>query len=125
MTIRFTIRKSATVALLALAPILLSLTACISIYDNTSRFQATPPREGMSEVELLQKCGAPDFAGFVEDQKVYVYKVRDSKFIIAVGQFAGYDLVVTCKGGAVKNVQQVSRGQTTCIFTPAPWIGMD
>jgi len=102
----------------------IALGGCVSVYSNHPRFDP-PPSDGMNELEMLRKYGAPAFAGFVEDQKVYVFKIRDSQYLLGFGQFKGYDLVVTCKGGIVKNTERVPRGQTSCFLAPAPWIGMD
>ncbi|MBI1783621.1 hypothetical protein HYR69_00630 [Candidatus Sumerlaeota bacterium] len=102
----------------------LALTGCISSYSNTARF-TQPPHPGMPETEMLQRFGAPDYSGFVEDQKIYVYKVRDSKYIIIVGQYSGRDIVVTAKGGVVRSVQEVPRGECMTFLYAAPWMGHD
>jgi hypothetical protein len=91
-----------------------TLTGCISTYSNMNRF-ASSPHIGMGEAELIQKYGAPD----------YVYRVRDNKFLLGVGQYAGYDLVITTKGGVVRSTHSVLRGQSVTFLHPAPWMGMD
>ncbi len=111
-------------SLIALAIFAVSLTGCVSTYSNTQRF-SQPPHPGMTELAMLQKFGAPDFMGFVEDQKVYVYKVRDSKYIIAVGQYSGRDLIITVKGGVIKSVEDTPRSQSVTFFYAAPWMGRD
>jgi hypothetical protein len=97
---------------------------CVSVRSNSARFDPAP-YSGMQELEMIQRCGAPDYAGFVEDEKVYVYKVRQSNFFLFFGQFSGYDLVVTAKGGVVKSTLRIPRSSTTAFFFTAPWVGMD
>lgn len=97
---------------------------CVSVYSNTKRFDPAP-HVGMTEMDLILTYGAPDYAGFVEDQKIYVYKVRDSKFIIALGQYNGYDMVITTKGGIIKDTRRLPRGQAVTLLYAAPWMGHD
>lgn len=101
-----------------------SLTGCVSIYSNAKRFDPAP-HVGMTEMDLIQNYGAPDYSGFVEDQKIYVYKVRTSKFIIALGQYSGYDMVIMTKGGVIKDTRRLPRGEAVSLIYAAPWMGHD
>jgi hypothetical protein len=98
---------------------------CVGIYDNTGRFM-NPPKEGLTEAELITTYGAPDFTNAVEGgAKMYVYKVRDVKYIILVGVYEGYDLVVTVVGGKVKETKQLPRAKSMTLFQPIPWAVAD
>jgi hypothetical protein len=104
------------------APLLLA--GCIGIHDNTPIF-LNPPREGMSEGALIRNYGTPSFAGFAENEKIYTYKVRNNKYIVLVGIYEGYDLVITCKNGTVTAVDRVIRPKTFALFQPLPWAETD
>ena len=109
--------------LLRLAVLVLSttlLTGCIGIYNNSASF-FNEPEPGMSETDMLRTYGTPAFAGEVQDQTVYTYKVRDNKYIVLVGIYEGHDLVVTCEDGKVTQVSKVKRPQTLTILQPVPW----
>ena len=106
--------------LLAALGIMFLSAGCVGVYKNTDVF-AIQPHEGMSEVEMLQSFGAPHFSAYVEDQKIYTYKVRDNKYIIAVGVYDGYDMVVTCQNGTVKKVGRVERPRSFSVLFPTPW----
>jgi len=120
------IRMNGSMVMRTIAAIafMLSLSGCVSIYSNSNQFDPAP-HVGMTEMDLIQTYGAPDYAGFVEDQKIYVYKVRDSKFIIALGQYNGYDMVITTKGGIIKDTRRLPRGQAVTFLYAAPWMGHD
>lgn len=96
------------------------LSGCIGIYDNSALF-FNLPREGTSEGTILRTYGTPDFAGFAENEKIYTYKVRKNQFIILLGMYEGYDMVVTCKNGEVASVDKVIRPKTFSLFYPTPW----
>lgn len=98
----------------------LPLTGCIGIYDNSERFMSQPGI-GTDEVTMLKTYGTPDFVGFVEDKKVYTYKVRNNKYIILVGDYQGYDLVIVCESGQVKEVTRVNRPKGFALLNPVPW----
>ena len=100
--------------------IVLTLTGCIGIYDNRGLFDL-PPKEGMEEIEMIRSYGAPDYSDYVEDQKVHVYKVRENRYIILIGLYAGYDLVATCENGVVIDVGRVERPWSFSLFQPVPW----
>jgi hypothetical protein len=105
----------------ALLAATLLLTGCIGIYDNSDTF-FKQPNVGMTESALLQNYGTPSFAGEADGvQKVYTYKVRDHKYIVLVGIYEGYDLVVTCSGGQVLQVDKVMRPKAFTLFNPVPW----
>lgn len=105
---------------MALLATLTFLPGCIGI-NNNSRTFLNPPSTGMLEIDVLTKYGAPHYAGFAENQKVYIYKVRDHKYIVLVGIYEGYDLVVVCDAGEVTNVVKVERPTTFALFQPLPW----
>jgi hypothetical protein len=111
-----TARLAAVLAGLAVLP----LTGCIGIYNNSNLFQLSP-NEGLDEVELLKRYGAPDFSGYVENRQVYVYKVRNNRYIVLFGLYEGYDMVVTCENGVVRNVSRVERPQAFALLNPVPW----
>lgn len=96
------------------------LTACIGIYDNSENF-LNPPGTGKEELSVLNELGTPSLATTVEDKKVYVYKVRDVKYIILVGLYEGYDLVITCRDGLVVESRKVPRPRAFTLFNPVPW----
>ncbi|MBN1901999.1 hypothetical protein JW926_11810 [Candidatus Sumerlaeota bacterium] len=100
------------------------LTACIGIYDNTENF-LNPPGTGKEEISVLTELGTPSLATTVEDKKVYVYKVRDVKYIILVGIYEGYDLVITCRDGLVEESRKVPRPRAFTLFNPVPWAVAD
>lgn len=108
--------------LLGIAGVL--LTACIGIYDNTENF-LNPPGTGKEELSVLNELGNPSFSTIVEDKKVYVYKVRDVKYIILVGLYEGYDLVITCRDGLVVESRKVPRPSSFTLFSPVPWAVAD
>lgn len=113
-SVRRAAKTAAAVSLLAI------LTGCIGIYDNRDMFNPAP-QSGMSELDMLRAYGAPAFVGYVEDQKVYTYKVRDNKFIILVGVYDGYDLIVTVEGGKVVDSRQIQRPYAMTLFGAVPW----
>ena len=113
-----------TAGFVVAAGLLIALGGCVSSYNNSQRF-TLPPHPGMTELEMLQKYGAPDYAGFVEEQKVYIYKVRESGYFIIFGRYSGRDIVVTTKGGVVKKVDELSRGESLTFLYAAPWMGHD
>jgi hypothetical protein len=110
--------KSLALATLVSGSALLS--GCMGFYDNTDTFM-NGPETGMGEVEMISKYGTPAFAGDADGTQVYTYKVRDSKFIILVGLFDGYDLVVQCKKGKVVDTKRVERASTFTLFQPNLW----
>ncbi len=110
--------------LLSLAGVLFLLSGCIGFYGNTKRF-LQPPTEGMEEIEMLKQFGEPSFCAVVEDQKVYSYKVRDVKYIVLVGTYNGYDLIVVCRDGRVIEVKKMPRNRGFTLFTPPAWTVAD
>lgn len=104
----------------ALLAVTLLLSGCVGMRSNQSLFLNEPER-GMSELTLLQTYGKPDYSAAVEDQKVYIYRVRDEKYIIAVGMSGTYDLVVTCRDGEVVDTKRVAAGDNLAILQPNPW----
>lgn len=108
------------IAALALAATMTLLTGCIGINSNADIF-FDEVKPGTPEVEMLQAYGTPSFAGFADDQKVYTYKVRNNRYIILLGIYDGYDLVITCEGGQVAEVDKVKRPDTFSLFSPLPW----
>jgi len=109
--------KLGALAALCMMPL---LTGCVGLYNNTANFREMP-REGMAEIDMIRTYGAPDFTTFVEDQKVYVYKVRDTKYIILVGIYDGYDYVITTDNGRIVHVERVDAPNTLAILQPLPW----
>ncbi|MEQ8820661.1 MAG: hypothetical protein RLY93_10475 [Sumerlaeia bacterium] len=103
-----------------LAAAAMVLAGCIGIYDNRKVFQPGPNR-GMEERELLRQYGTPAYSGFVEDEKVYIYKVRQQGYYVLVGIYDGYDLVVFCDDGRVTDVQQAPLGTNFSFLNPVPW----
>lgn len=103
---------------------LIVLTGCIGIYNNSDVF-FNPPETGTSELELLKDFGAPDFAETTREGKVYVYKVRDVKYIILVGIYDGHDMVVVMQDGVVVQTRNVQRPKAFTLFQPIPWAVAD
>ncbi len=98
-----------------------ALSGCVGIYDNSSAF-FNPPEPGMAEQAMLEKYGTPAFAMDLENGKrVYTYKVRDNKYIVLVGLYDGYDLVIACEDGEVSKVSRVPRAEAFTLFQPVPW----
>jgi len=117
------VKKSFTVfAFFLLAAIFLA--GCVGTYNNSDNF-LNPPAIGSEEIAVLKELGAPAFSTTAEDQKVYVYKVRDVKYIILVGLYEGYDLVVVCRDGAVIESKRVPRPKAFTLFNPLPWAVAD
>ncbi len=110
--------------LLAAAASVFLLAGCIGQYDNTAIF--TPaPHKGMDEVALVQAYGTPSWQGFAEDKKLYTWKVRDNTYILIVGVYDGYDLVVTVENGEVSEVTRAPRAKALTILSPLPWAEAD
>ncbi len=105
---------------LGLAMVALSLSACVGFYGNTTRF-LQPPAEGMEEIEMIKQYGEPSFTTVVEDQTVYTYKIRDVKYLVVVGLYEGYDLVIVCRDGRVIEVKKIDRNRSFSLFHPVPW----
>ena len=113
-------RLRSITCVLGLAALLFSLSGCIGFYGNTTRF-LQPPTEGMEEIDMIKQYGEPSFCTVVEDQKVYSYKVRDVKYVVVVGLYNGYDLVIVCRDGRVIEVKKIDRNQSFSLFQPVPW----
>ncbi len=109
---------------LILSSVMLVSSGCIGIYNNSELF-LNPVEKGMSEEEILQKYGNPAYSGFAEDKKVYIYEVRNNRYIVAFGQYEGYDLVITCEAGEVIQVDKVQRPESFVLFQPVPWAETD
>ena len=116
----FRTRPSSIACILGLAILVFSLSGCIGFYGNTTRF-LQPPSEGMEEIEMIKQYGEPSFSTVVEDQTVYSYKIRDVKYLVVVGIYKGYDLVIVCLDGRVIEVKKIDRNQSFSLFHPAPW----
>ena len=118
----FSLKNSGRMAirLVAVVGLAATLTGCIGVYNNSDLF--TPaPYQGMDELAMLKGYGTPDFTTFVEDQKVYTYKVRDNLYVILVGVYDGYDLVVVCEDGQVRETTKVEAAKRFSLFSPVPW----
>lgn len=100
------------------------LTGCLGFYRNNTQF-VIPPKEGITELSMLQTYGRPSYSGFVENQKVYIYSVRENQYIVLIGIYKGYDLVVTCEGGVVRDVKRVNRPEVFTLLNPVPWAVSD
>lgn len=96
------------------------LSGCIGVYNNSKQF-LNNPENGMAEGDLIRQYGTPAYSGFVENEKLYTYKVRDNKYMVLVGVYEGYDLVVTCRNGVVTNTRRVERPQAFSLLYPTPW----
>ncbi len=115
---------SKTRHLLATTVCAVMLAGCIGQYDNSAIF--TPgPHEGMDEITLVQTYGTPSWQGFAEDKKLYTWKVRDNTYILVVGVYDGYDLVVTVENGEVSEVTRAPRPKALTILSPLPWAEAD
>ena len=113
--------RSAFASFVAPAALALLAQGCVGIYDNTEKF-LSPPKQGLPEADLLATYGFPDFTtGLDGGNKVYGYKVRDVKYIVLVGLYEGYDLLVTVERGAVKGTTNIPRSKALTIFQPIPW----
>lgn len=108
----------------ALGVAMLMLGGCLGIYDNTDTF-LNSPAVNSGEVDLLKNYGTPAFAGRAEDRTVYTYKVRDVMYIICVGIYKGYDMVVVVRDGRVEDVKKVTRPTSFVLFQPIPWAVAD
>lgn len=106
--------------MLALAATVTVFGGCFAMYDNTKTF-LNQPAEGLSEGDMIRTYGAPAYSGTAENQKIYVYKVRDNKFILIVGVYEGYDLAVTCENGQVAEVSRIERPKALTLFGAIPW----
>ncbi|MCB2156375.1 hypothetical protein KQI84_15990 [bacterium] len=120
MASRFTPFARRTIQLIAAAVLAISLTGCIGIYDNSELFRPAP-HQGMDELAMLQSYGTPTFTTFVEDQKIYTYKVRENMYIILLGIYDGYDLVVVCEDGRVREITKVDPPKRFSLISPVPW----
>jgi hypothetical protein len=116
-------RPAAWLAGIALAAAL-PLSGCIVIYDNSLQFELQPGK-GLEETEVLKRYGAPEYAGFVENKQVYIYKIRNNRYYVLFGVYEGYDLVITCENGVVTDVSKVSRPSAMTLFNPVPWAEAD
>lgn len=106
--------------IVGLGLLIVSLSGCVGLYGNTTRF-LQPPTEGMEEIEMIKQYGEPSFSTIVEDQKVYCYKVRDVKYLVVVGIYEGYDLVIVCRDGRVIHIKKIDRNRCFSLFQPVPW----
>lgn len=120
MRFRFGVNVRSALGAALMACGILFVGGCVGINDNTRTF-LNPPAPGMLEIDLLTSFGAPHYAGFAENQKVYIYKVRNHKYIVLVGIYEGYDMVVVCDGGEVTEVVKVERPTTFALLQPMPW----
>ena len=114
----FRTRPSSIASILGLAILVFSLSGCIGFYGNTTRFLQLPV-EKMGVIEMLQQYGEPSFSTIVEDKTIYTYKVRDVKYIVVVGIYNGYDLVIVCMDGKVDQVKKIGRNQSFSLFHPS------
>jgi len=108
----------------ALGFVFISLCGCVGTYNNTTNF-LNPPDIGTEEITVLKELGSPVFSTVVEDQKVYIYRARNVKYIILVGLYEGFDLVVICRDGMVVESKKVPRPKTFTLFYPTPWAVAD
>ncbi|MGF1572054.1 MAG: hypothetical protein ACFCU1_03205 [Sumerlaeia bacterium] len=115
---RLPLRKSLFFTLVLSTSVLLS--GCIGIYDNSKLFLPSP-QVGMNELEVMKQYGTPSYAGFVEDKKVYIYKIRNNQYIVLFGKYEGYDLVLTCDNGQVVSIDRAERSSAFALFNPVPW----
>ena len=115
------VKKSRLVWLILVGAVLAASTGCVGIYDNTEQFLNDPP-PGMVESEVLKTYGTPSFATDTSDGKILTYKVRDAKYIILIGMYSGYDLIVRMENGAVAETYKVSTPKSFALFNPWPWI---
>ena len=100
------------------------LTGCLGFYRNTDNFLNLPDA-GEEEIKILNELGIPSFSTMVEDKKIYCYRVRNVKYIILVGIYEGYDLIITCRDGTVVESRRVMRPWTFTLFNPVPWAVVD
>ncbi len=106
---------------LGLALSLLALPGCFGVYDNTDRF-LNDPDLGLTETEVIKGYGTPAFASGNNKERVLTYQVRDNKYIILVGIYEGYDLIVIFRDGKVAETHKVERGKSLAFLSPLPWI---
>ena len=104
--------------------LLVSASGCVGIYDNSEKF-LNDPVVGTSEIDVLKTYATPSFATASGDEKIFSYKVRDTKYIVLVGLYDGYDLIVRMQNGAVSEVHKVQRPKTFAIFNPWAWAVTD
>jgi len=103
---------------------MLFLSGCMGFYKNSDNF-LNVPKTGEQEIVILNELGIPSYSTSVEDKKVYCYRVRDVKYIILVGIYDGYDLIITCRDGVVVESKRVPRPRTFTLFSPVPWAVAD
>jgi len=100
------------------------LSGCMGFYKNSDNF-LNIPQTGAQEIVILNELGIPTYSTSVEEKKVYCYRVRDVKYIILVGIYEGYDLIITCRDGVVVESKRVPRPRTFTLFSPVPWAVTD
>ncbi len=101
--------------------VLLVLSGCIGLYDNSKQFLNEPP-VGMTEIELIKTYGTPAFATATGTDKILTYRVRDTKYILLYGSYEGYDLVIVLKNGSVVETHKVQLANAFALFQPWPWM---
>lgn len=115
------VRISRAIWSCAVVAVLFVLTGCVGIYDNTEMFLNDPPA-GMSEVDVIKTYGTPAFISTTGDQKILTYKVRDAKYIVMIGLYDGYDLIVMMRNGSVEETFKVQVPKAFALFSPWNWI---
>ena len=115
------VRISRAVWSTAVAAVLLVSTGCVGIYDNTEMFLNDPP-VGMSETDVIKTYGTPSFVSTEGDTKILTYKVRDAKYIVLIGLYDGYDLIVRMQNGSVEETFKVQIPKAFALFSPWYWI---
>lgn len=108
------------ITIVSLCTAMLGATGCFGTYSN-ARIFAMEPTQGMQELALVHTYGMPDWSSEIEDSKVYVYRVRDNRYVVLVGLYEGYDLIVTCRDGEVADVRRMQRPKALTVFQPLPW----
>ena len=53
------------------------------------------------------------------------YKVRDVQYLVLVGLYKGYDLLVVCRDGRVVESEKITRPNAMTILYPTPWAVAD
>ena len=104
--------------------LLVSLTGCIGLYDNSPLF-LNDPAAGMSEADVIKNYGAPAFATSSGSETIYVYKVRKTRYVVLAGVYEGHDLVVRFNNGVVVETHKVANADALAILQPVPWAVTD
>jgi hypothetical protein len=113
-----------TFTLLGLAALLIAMSGCVGVYDNSGRF-LNDADVGETQADVIKRFGTPSFTTGSGAETVMTYDVRDNKYIILIGMYDGYDMVIVFKDGKVTETRKVQLGTRFALFSPWNWIVAD